>query len=102
MTIDSINGLPAERFQYDRMFKDLIPDKDEVWEMKTVDLRIFGWIYRPRIFIAVFGDYADLYKGRNSTKSYADALRKVKNARDGLDLDEPKFRGGKFDDLVRV
>jgi hypothetical protein len=87
---------------YDRMFKDLMPMQDEVWEMKTVDIRVFGWMYRPRIFIAAFADYADLYKGKVRKVSYQDAKRKVMTARDRLDLDEPKFAGGKFDDLVRV
>jgi hypothetical protein len=48
---------------YGKMFKDLMPKDAEIWEMKTVDLRVFGWLYKPKIFIAVFGDYADLYKG---------------------------------------
>ena len=42
-----ISGQPM---RYDRAFKDLMPPEDEVWEMKTADLRIFGWIYRPRVY----------------------------------------------------
>jgi hypothetical protein len=87
---------------YDRMFKDLMPMIEEVWELKTVDTRIFGWMYRPRIFIAVFGDYADLYKGRNVSATYVSARNQVKDARAGLDIDEPKFATGHFDDLVCV
>jgi len=81
---------------YDRMFKDLTPMKDEVWECKTVDIRVFGWMYRPKIFIAVFGDYADLYKGITKTRSYVSAVDRVKDARSGLDIDEPKFSTGTF------
>jgi hypothetical protein len=87
---------------YSRQFKDLMPQKDEVWEMKTVDVRIFGWIYRPLNFIAVFGDYADLYKSVRRSRSYEDARKKVIFERNRLLLDEPKFIGGSFDDLVSI
>jgi hypothetical protein len=87
---------------YSRQFQDLMPMVDEVWEMKTADIRIFGWMYQPRKFIAVFGDYADLYKGKNKTRSYEDARRRVKAERTALDLDEPKFVTGTFDELVSV
>ncbi|MGA2817363.1 MAG: hypothetical protein ABSE67_13885 [Xanthobacteraceae bacterium] len=87
---------------YSRQFQDLMPMADEVWEMKTADIRIFGWMYQPRKFIAVFGDYADLYKGRNKTRSYDDARGKVVRERDNLDLDQPKFVSGTFDELVSV
>jgi hypothetical protein len=87
---------------YGKMFKDLMPGREEVWEMKTADLRVFGWMYRPRIFIAVFGDYADSYKGRNPSANYTTARNWVKTARDSLDIDRPKFATGSFDDLVCV
>jgi hypothetical protein len=87
---------------YARQFQDLMPGSDEVWEMKTPDIRIFGWMYQPRKFIAVFGDYADLYKGKNRRRSYEDARRRVKRERDRLDLDHPKFATGTFDELVSV
>jgi hypothetical protein len=94
--------IAGKRIIYGRMFNDLMPRADEVWELKTADVRVFGWIYKPRIFIAVFGDYADLYKGKNAKASYQDAKKKVKSNRDNLDLDEPKFTPGVFDDLVCV
>ncbi len=89
---------------FGKMFKDLMPKDAETWEMKTVDLRVFGWIYKPKIFIAVFGDYADLYKGKNKSvkpiASYARAVNRVVRAREMLDLDEPKFVTGVYDELV--
>jgi hypothetical protein len=54
-----------------RMFHDMKPEKDGVWELKTADLRIFGWMYRPRQFIAVCGGYTDDYKEPTKTKDYA-------------------------------
>ncbi len=91
------------RILYGRQFQDLMPDEDEVWEMKTADTRIFGWIYRPLIFIALFGDYADLYKPPTKLRSYKTARQRVMTARDNLKLDEPKFSSGSnFDELVSI
>jgi hypothetical protein len=92
-----ITGKPM---RYQNWLKDLMPRGDEVWELKTADLRIFGWIYRPRKFIAVFGGYADHYKSRRGPALYAAAIKRVVVARDGLDLDPPKYVTGVFDALV--
>ncbi len=93
-----------KQMNYGRMLNDLMPKGSETWEMKTPDLRVFGWIYRPKIFIALFGDYADLYKGKNRSvkpvASYAKAVRRVIAARSQLDLDEPKYESGVYDGLV--
>ena len=89
-------------FHYQKWLFDLVPKQDEVWEFKTADLRIFGWLYKPRVFVGVFGDYADLYKGRGRSRSYDNAVRVVKARRDKIPLDEPKFATGTFDDLVLV
>lgn len=35
---------------YDRMIKDLMPARDECWEMKTWQLRIFGWFYKKDFY----------------------------------------------------
>lgn len=95
----------GETIRYGRWFNDLMPRKHEIWEMKTADTRIFGWMYRRLQFIAVFGDYADLYKrtaNRPSKRHYDTAIQKVLSARSQLDLDPPKFATGTFDDLVSV
>ena len=90
----------GREMRYGRMFKDLMPANDQVWEMKTADLRLFGWLYRPRQFIVVTPGYADDFKGRNPRRSYADAKRTVLQRRNAMDLDEPKFEGGNYHDLV--
>ena len=69
------------------MFKDLTPATDEVWEFKTADLRIFGWIYRPKVFIAGILGYADHYKSPSYLRSYDDARNRVVAMRNTLDLD---------------
>jgi hypothetical protein len=69
-------------------------------ELKTPDLRIFGWMYRPRKFIAVCGGYADDYKEPTKIKNYGDDRDAVVKARDELPLDGNKFVTGEYDDLV--
>jgi hypothetical protein len=92
-----ITGKPMA---YGRMFQDMSPRSDEVWELKTADLRIFGWMYRQREFIAVCGGYADHYKEPTKIKNYADDMRAVVRARDALPLDGDKFVTGGYDDIV--
>jgi hypothetical protein len=92
--------MSGDPMRYGPMFSDMRPASDHVWEMKTPDLRIFGWIYKPKEFIAVFGDYADDYKEPTKKKLYAEARNEVVKARDALPLDGNKFAKGDFDDLV--
>lgn len=81
-------------------FHDMTPKEQGVWEMKTDDLRIFGWMYRRCEFVAVHGGYTDDYKEPTKTKDYAAERRNVENERDNLPLDGDKFVLGDFDDLV--
>jgi hypothetical protein len=90
--------ITGRQMRYPQWIKDLMPLRDEVWELKTADLRIFGWIHKPRKFIAVLGGYADDYKAR--PELYDAARKMVIAARDELNLDPPKFATGTFDDLV--
>ncbi|MER9880733.1 hypothetical protein [Mesorhizobium sp. M0118] len=88
--------------RYEKMFKDLMPMADEVWEMKTADVRLFGWMCAPRRFIAVVPGYADDFKGIGSANRYEAAKRAVIRARDELPLDQPKIALGAFNALVSV
>jgi hypothetical protein len=92
-----ISGSPIP---YLRGFSDLMPRSSEVWELKTADLRIFGWLYRPRVFIAVSLEFADWYKGRSPKRTYENARDEVIRERELIDLDMPKFATGTYDDLV--
>ena len=94
--------ITGKEIRYERMFKDLSPREDEVWEFKTADLRVFGWMVEKRKFVAVLGGYTDLYKPPNRMASYNTAKSKVILARNNLDLDEPKFISGVYDDIIGV
>jgi hypothetical protein len=86
-----------------RAFAIMRPTPKFVWEMKTADLRIFGWIYRPKVFVAAFAGFADDYKSQNGKppiESYAAARDRVLWIRDRLDLDPPPFVKGNYDALV--
>jgi len=92
--------ISGEQMIYDRMLHDMWPGSDNVWEMKTADLRIFGWIYRKGQFIAVNGGFADDYKEPTKSKNYGDDRRAVITARKALPLDGEKFITGSFDELL--
>lgn len=92
--------IAGEELRLGTMFSRMEPHTDHVCELKTPDLRLFGWMYQPKKFIAVFGDYADDYKPPTKTKNYADAVRAVLKARDSLPLDGAKFATGDLDGLV--
>lgn len=92
--------ITGREMHYGRALQDLMPRSDEVWEMKSADLRIFGWIYVPCVFVAAKLGYADEYKGKRPKKLYRDAVQDVVSTRDALDLDPPKFATGNYDALV--
>jgi hypothetical protein len=102
MDVILFKWLSGKEMLYPKWINDLMPGRDEVWEMKTADLRIFGWMYRPCVFIAAFLDYADWYKQPNPIRSYNAARERVKNIRAVLDLDEPKFTTGTINALTRI
>jgi len=92
--------MSGDPMRYGRMFHDLQPASDAVWELKTADLRIFGWMYRDREFIGTHGAYADDFKEPTKRRNYSDERRAVVAARDSLPLDGVKFVTGDFDELV--
>lgn len=74
-----------------RRFKRMRPEKQDVFELATADVRFFGWFPVKNTFIAVAGDVMvnthshDLYPG------YRDL---VVRERQLIDLDEPKWTPG--------
>jgi hypothetical protein len=90
---DFISG---EDLDYYKRSHSMRPEAFGVWELKTPDVRVFGWFQARNVFIIANIDSAfrckehDLYTGfRNDT------VRR----RDLLDLDEPKFILGGYDDV---
>lgn len=44
---------------FNRQFHFVRPGERAVWELKTADLRVFGWFAQKDCFVAVFGDFKD-------------------------------------------
>jgi hypothetical protein len=79
----------GEPMQMDRRFKKLSRTPDEfVWEFKTPDIRIFGWIPMRDAFVCAVGDMKDDIEARNLYGRY---IAQTIYARNNLDLDDPKY-----------
>ncbi len=68
-------------------YRKLDPVMSHVWELKTPDVRLFGWFPRKSNIVIVCGDLKD---NLTNFKSYAPFIAQVVAFRDVLDLDEPK------------
>jgi hypothetical protein len=81
----------GEPLTFDHTFKKLHPRGEGVWELKTADVRVFGWFPKKDIFIAVVADTAERIKQHQLYPGY---IGTVARFRAHLDLDEPKFLTG--------
>lgn len=86
----------AEPLMVTWRFGPLLPVRGKpwpgVWELKTPDLRIFGWFPFKNTFIAVNGCQTQKVKEINGL--YGGFRDEVVWYRKQLDLDEPKFLSG--------
>ena len=73
-------------------FYPLTPHGSSVWELKTADLRVFGWFHTIDCFIGVVANTAQKVKDHNL---YNGHLNEVIHFRQNLDLDHPKSIEGK-------
>ena len=89
----------GEPMQLDRRFKKLSRTPDEfVWEFKTPDIRIFGWIPMRDTFVCTFGDLKDRIE---TMRLYGRYIAQTIYVRNNLDLDEPKFvASAEYDDVL--
>lgn len=91
--------LLGETFSTDRRFKKLnATPQHHVWELKTPDVRIFGWVPAKDCFICCFGDLKNAVVTFNKYGMY---MARTKLVRDKLDLDEPKcVESREFKDVI--
>lgn len=80
-----------------RRFKALVHLGDGVWELKTADIRLFGWFTQKDCFVV--SDCNSKYNvlKSNMYRGYCEQAVRLRNA---LDLDEPKFVTGENPDDV--
>lgn len=83
---DFITGV---EFDEGEMFWRMRPAEDDIYELRTADLRFFGWFYRPKVIILARGDtFERLHTYQGMHAGYRDEVRRL---RDAIPLDEPKF-----------
>jgi len=82
---------------FQHRFKCLYPRDKCVWELKTADLRIFGWFPKMDHFIAVVADTAQRVKLHSLVHGY---VGEVERFREKLDLDPPKYLVGEDPNVV--
>ncbi len=79
-------------------FVNIMPQGDGVYEMKTPDVRIFGWFYRTAQFVAHSGALKNDIK---RTRAVDRIRRDVVQARSRLNLDQPAFiRSSRIHELI--
>lgn len=84
-----ISGKPM---QHSRLFRQMSPLSNDVWELRSDDLRFFGWFHRKDCYVAVSGD---LFENLKADKSLYEMHRiKAVKARDALNLNDPKHLQG--------
>lgn len=76
---------------YDRDRRRLDPQLFGVWEFKTADVRVFGWLPQKRHFIA---HHVAMRRDLKPASKYDQHRNDVVAFRDALDLDHPKFLTG--------
>lgn len=86
---DLLNSFVAgEVLIFDRQIKPLTHFRDAVWELKTLEIRMFGWFYLVDHFICNDIDLATRIKHHNLYNGYRDAAVRFRNK---IDLSPPKF-----------
>jgi hypothetical protein len=81
----------GEALTFGWQFRPLNPIGDGVWELKTADLRIFGWFHRQDCFIGVCADTKERIQQHGLYAGYRNAVVQFRNA---CQLNEPKFIPG--------
>ncbi|MNT60222.1 hypothetical protein D3C72_1977880 [compost metagenome] len=84
--------ISGEALAEETEFRLMRPLESDIYELKSADLRFFGWFYRPGIFIAVAADTMErVHTIEGLSSGYRNA---VSAARDAIDLDPPKHLEG--------
>lgn len=91
-----VRFLTGAPFDVEWKSKGLRPYEKAVWELKTPDVRLFGWFWRPNNFILHRAAEASWVKDNNL---YYGHIEETVFQRDKLNLDPPKFIRGGYDDV---
>lgn len=92
--------LSSETLIFTRQFRVVRAEANAVWELKTPDIRIFGWFMARDCFLAVFGNWADTIKDHDLYRGYRIAIRRLRRE---LGIDETLcVKGVAPDDVLSV
>jgi hypothetical protein len=69
------SGAPLAPMRHLRVVRH---ERFPVWELKTPDLRVFGWFAQKDCFIAAFGDWADRIKDHGLYRGYRLEVRRLR------------------------
>lgn len=81
----------GKELAYEQRFHALRYRGGGMWELKTADLRVFGWFNCKDCFVAHCADTADRIKEHKLYHGYCGDVERFRN---DLDLDEPKYIPG--------
>lgn len=70
--------LSGQPLVYMKQFRSIRAEKNAVWELKTPDVRIFGWFLKKDCFVAVFGNWTDVIKDHDLYRGYRIAIRRLR------------------------
>ncbi len=70
--------LSGEQLIFTRQFRVVRAEDNAVWELKTPDVRIFGWFMAKDCFVAVFGNWTDTIKDHDLYRGYRIAIRRLR------------------------
>jgi len=70
--------LSGEQLIFTKQFRVVRAEENAVWELKTPDIRIFGWFMAKDCFVAVFGNWADTIKDHDLYRGYRIAIRRLR------------------------
>ncbi len=64
--------------QSPRNFRALRPTDQSIWELKTDDIRFFGFFAEKNEFVILFGDFADRVKDHNLYAGYRNETARIR------------------------
>lgn len=70
--------ITGQRLKFKTEYHVLEPGENGVWELKTPDIRIFGWFALKNHFISVFGDRADRVKDHRLYAGYRNEVARIR------------------------
>jgi hypothetical protein len=70
--------LSGEQLIFTKQFHVIRAEENAIWELKTPDVRIFGWFMAKDCFVAVFGNWADTIKDHDLYRGYRIAIRRLR------------------------